>query len=194
MSEIRVAIPLHGKMAARAFHQPSFRRNLAEGGLKPFYFLSPIYYRSFEFDPEQYFELQVDQYDDQYEKHFFLQQLRMLRRFVIVTETTDLRFREFVENKLFDATLLGMAGQMAFVNSFRGMPGMGRLLMWLERQFYVTHAHDESFKNQAVSSVLTPGLGNYGYWNEGNFAREAQRMNIPVFTAITNYDNIVNIG
>lgn len=194
MSEIKIAIPLHGKMAARAFHQPSFRQHLAEGGFKPLYFLSPYYFRSFDFDPEQYFELQVEQYEAQYQKSFLLQQLRMLRRFVIVTETTDLRFRETIESKLFNATLLGMSGQMAFVNAVRRTPGMGRFLTWLETQLYATHAHDEKFKEQNISCVLTPGMGNFGFWNEGNFAREAQRMGLPTFAAITNYDNIVNMG
>lgn len=194
MSEIKIGIPLHGKMAARAFHQPYFRQKLAEGGFKPQYFLSPVYYRVFDFDPEQYFELQVEKYDALYQKHFLLQQLRMLRRFVVVTETTDLRFRELIESKLFDATLPGMAAQMLFVSMFRRMPGMGMLLAWMERQFFVTHAHDEVFRQQHISCVLTPGMGNYGFWNENKFSHEAQRMGIPIFTAITNYDNIVNMG
>lgn len=194
MSEIKIAIPLHGKMAARAFHQPSFRQRLAEGGFKPLYFLSPVYYRSFEFDPEQYFELETDVYDEYYAKHFLLQQLRMLRRFAVVTETTDLRFREMIEAKLFDATLLGMAAQMTYVTALRRIPGMGRLLAWLEKKFYVTHAHDKHFKERNVDCVLTPGMGNYNFWNEGSFALEAQRMGIPAFAAITNYDNIVNMG
>lgn len=45
-----------------------------------------------------------------------------------------------------------------------------------------------------MQCVLTPGMGNYNFWNEGNFALEAQRMRIPAFAAITNYDNIVNMG
>jgi hypothetical protein len=194
MSETKIAIPLHGKMAARAFHQPSLRRTLAEGGFKPLYFLSPNYFRSFDFDSSQYFELQVEQYDAQYQKHFLLQQLRMLRRFVVLTDTTDLRFREMIESKLFDATLLGMAIQMAYVSFLRRIPGMGRLLAGLERRFYVTHAHDSLFRENNIQCVLTPGMGNYNFWNEGNFALEAQRMGIPAFAAITNYDNIVNMG
>lgn len=194
MSEIKIAIPLHGKMAARAFHQPYFRQRLSEGGFKPLYFLSPYYFRSFDFDPEQYFELQVEQYDAQYQKHFLLQQLRMLRRFVVVTGTTDLRFRETIESKLFDATLLGLAGQLSFVNFTRNTPSMGRFLAWLETRLYVTQAHNEKLKEQNVSCVLTPGMGNFGFWNEGNFAREAQRLGLPAFAAITNYDNIVNMG
>lgn len=194
MSEIKIAIPLHGKMAARAFHQPSFRERLKEGGFKPLYFLSPYYFRSFDFDPSEYFELQVEKYDAQYQKHFLLQQLRMLRRFVVVTETTDMRFRETIESKLFDATLLGMSGQIAFVNIIRRIPGMGRFLAWFETQRYATHVYDERFKEQNISCVLTPGMGNFGFWNEGNFAREAQRLGLPAFAAITNYDNIVNMG
>lgn len=181
-------------MAAQTFHQTFFRERLSEGGFEPFYFLSPQYFRPFNFDPEKYFELQVEQYDAQYQKHFLLQQLRLLRRFVIITETTDLRFREVIESKLFDATLAGMAGQMMFVSAFRRIPGMGKLLEWMEKQFYPTHAHDRYFKELGIECVLTPSMGNYNYWSEGSFALEAQRMGIPVYAAITNYDNIVNMG
>jgi len=194
MTEINIGIPLHGKMAARAFHQPSFLQRLVDSGFKPFYFLSPHYFRSFQFNCGQYFELQTNYFDDFYSEHFLLQQIRMLRRFVVVTETTDLRLRETIERKLFTATLLGMSWQMAFVNFFRHIPGMGRFLMWLEKQLFVTHAHDAVLKEQNISCVLTPGMGNYGFWNEGMFAREAQRMGIPAFAVITNYDNIVNMG
>ncbi|MCZ2127908.1 MAG: hypothetical protein LC099_09080 [Anaerolineales bacterium] len=194
MTEIKIAIPLHGKMAARAFHQPSFRRRLTESGFAPLYFLSPVYFRAFDFDPEKYFELQVESYDAQYEKHFLLQQLRMLRRFVVVTETTDMRFREVIESKLFDATLFGMSAQMTFVGATRRLPAMGRLLAELETRLYPTHEHEKQFKERNVSCVLTPGMGNYGFWNEGAFAREAQRIGLPTFAAITNYDNIVNMG
>lgn len=194
MSEIKIAIPLHGKMAARAFHQPSFRQQLTEGGFKPLYFLSPTYFRSLEFNPDSYFELQVEQYDKQYEKYFLLQQLRMMRRFVVITETTDLRFRELIEAKLFDATLLGMAAQMTYITMLRKIPSVGKFLAWLERKLFITHAHDEYFREQEIQCVLTPGMGNYNFWNEGNFALEAERMGLPVFAAITNYDNIVNMG
>jgi len=194
MSEIKIAIPLHGKMAARAFHQPAFRQRLAEGGFKPLYFLSPAYFRAFDFDPNQYFELQVGKYDAQHQKYFLLQQIRMLRRFVVVTDTTDLRFREMIESKLFDATLLGMALQMTYVSFLRRIPGIGRLLAGLEKQFYITHAHDTYFRENNIQCVLTPGMGNFNFWNEGNFALEAQCMGIPAFAAITNYDNIVNMG
>ncbi len=194
MPEIKIGIPLHGKMAARAFHQPSFRECLAEGGFKPLYFLSPYYFQSIDFDPEQYFELQTDVYEDSFKKHFLIQQMRLLRRFVVVTETTDLRFRETIESKLFDATLLGMAGQMTYVSLLRRIPGMGKLLASLERLFFTTHAHDRQFKELNIQCVLTPGMGNFGFWNEGSFALEAQRMGLPAFAAITNYDNIVNMG
>jgi len=194
MTGIKVGVPLHGKMVARAFHQPFFRDRLLENGINPVYFLSPTYFRSFEFDPEKYFELQVDQYDAQYQKYFLLQQLRLLRRFVVVTDTTDLRFREAIESKLFDATFIGMATQMSYVSLIRRIPQIGKLLAWLERSLYETHVHDKVIVEQGLQCVLTPGMGNYGYWNEGNFALEAHRLNLPVFAAITNYDNIVNMG
>lgn len=194
MSEIKIGIPLHGKMAARTFHQPSFRQNLVQSGLKPLYFIVGYYLQALNFDPGQYFELHGDVYEKQYQEHFLLQQLKLLRRFSVVTETTDMRFREVIESKLFDATLLGMAAQMTYVGSIRRIPQVGKLLAWLERNLYATHAHDSVLKEQGVQCVLVPGMGNFGFWNEGNFAIEAQQLGIPAFAAITNYDNIVNMG
>jgi hypothetical protein len=194
MSEIKIGIPLNGKMAARTFHQPSFRQNLVQSGLKPLFFIVGYYLKALKFDPSQYFELHGDFYEEQYQKHFLLQQLKLLRRFSVVTETTDMRFREVIESKLFDATLMGMSAQMTYVGAVRRIPGVGRLLAWLERNLYPTHAHDAVLKEQGVQCVLVPGMGNFGFWNEGNFALEAQRLGIPAFAAITNYDNIVNMG
>lgn len=194
MPDIKIAIPLHGKMAARAFHQPVFREKLLEAKFKALYFLSPYYYRAMDLNTEQYLELQVEQYNEQYNQSFLLQQLRLLRRFVVVTETTDMRFREVIESKLFDATLLGMAIQMSYVSFLRRIPGLGNSLMRLESSLYPSNAHIEVLQNRNIDAVLTPGMGNFGFWNEGNFAREAQRLGIPVFAAITNYDNIVNMG
>jgi hypothetical protein len=105
-----------------------------------------------------------------------------------------MRFREVIESKLFDATLLGMAVQMSYVSLLRRLPGLGRLLRQLETQFYATHVHDKKFKQQEIDCVLTPGMGNFGFWVEGSFAREAQNMGMPAFAVVTNYDNIVNMG
>lgn len=194
MENIKIGIPLYGKMAARAFHQPSFRQDLAENDFNALYFLGWYYLNSFDFNPKQYFELKIKVYEEQYKNRFFLQQLRMLRRFVVVTETTDLRFREAIEAKLFDATLVGMAAQMTYISLFRRLPGAGSFLAWLERTLYKTNAHTNVLREQAIQCVLIPGIGNFGFWNESNFALEARRMDIPVFAAITNYDNIVNMG
>lgn len=194
MSKINIAIPLYGKMAARALHQPSFKYELLDRGFKPLYFLNSVHLKLFDFDPKQYFELRVDEYEKHHADHFFLQQIRMLRRFVVVTDTTDLRFREMIQTKLFDATLLGMSAQMAFVALARRIPGVGRVLAWLEREFYTPHVHDLQLKELDVQCVLTPGIGNFGFWQEGSFALEAQRQGIPSFAVVTNYDNIVNMG
>ncbi len=194
MSDEKVGIPLHGKMAARALHSASFRECLGANGLKPVYFLSPHYFRSFDFDPNQYFELRIEDYDQYFRKHALLQNLKMLRRFVVRTETTDLRFREMIASKLFNASIWGIGASLFYIDIVRRIPNIGNLLLWLETTFYATHAHDRSFEEQGIDCVLTPGMGNFNFWNEGNFALEAQRSNIPAFAAITNYDNIVNMG
>lgn len=190
----KIAIPLHGKMSARVFHQPLFRERLSSAGFEPFYFLSTYYYKSFEFNPNHYFELQIKAYDDYYSNHIMLQQLKLLRRFVVVTETTDLRLRETVEDKLFNSRAWGVAGSLLYIDFLRRIPKLGKLLVFLEKQFYVPEVHGSHLEKLGTDCVLTPGVGYFGFWNEGYFALEAQKRGLPVFSAVTNYDAIVNKG
>ncbi|NUQ60358.1 MAG: hypothetical protein HUU12_13460 [Anaerolineales bacterium] len=183
MSEIKIGIPLGGKMATRVLHQPSFRARLANSGFKPVYFMWSQYFRSFDFDPEQYRELRVEEYDKYDQKRRLLRTMKKLRRFVIITETTDLRFREEVESILYDSPASQVGSYIFFTDFLRRIPNMGKFLLWLE-----------STRESGLKCALTPGIGNYGFGHAGNFAREAQKQNLPVFASITNYDNIVNMG
>lgn len=194
MSDIKLGIPLGGKMATRVLHQPSFQARLAENGLKPVYFMWSQYFRSFDFDPEQYRELRVEAYDKYDQEHRLLRTMKKLRRFVIITETTDLRFREEVESTLYDSPASQVGSYIFFTDILRRTPGMGSLLLWLESTFYRPRFHEKDIRESGLNCVLTPGIGNYGYGHAGNFAREAQQQNLPVFASITNYDNIVNMG
>lgn len=191
---MNIAIPLYGKMSARALHQPALQKELNTHGFTSYYFLNPLHLHELELNPAQYFGLQVAKYDEYYVNHFILQQLRMLRRFVVVTETTSMRFREMIQTKLFDATLSGMSAQMFFVNAIQRMKGLGPFLQWGEKEFFTPFVHDKQFGELGITCVLTPGIGNYGFWYEGSFAIEAQRRGIPAFAIIANYDNLVNMG
>src|SRR3990172_2713972 len=159
----KIAIPLHGKMSSRVFHQPLFRERLNAAGFEPFFFLSPHYFRSFDFDPKHYFELGVNAYDGYFEKHVLLQQLKQLRRFMVLTETTDLRFREMIEEKLFTSQPWGIAGSLLYVDGMRQIPKLGRLLAFLEKQFYIPKVHGMHLKEIGAKCVLTPGIGYYGF-------------------------------
>ena len=194
MKDIKIGIPLGGKMATRVLHQPSFRTLLANSGFKPVYFMWSKYFRSFQFDPEQYQELRVEEYDKYDQAHRLLRTMKKLRRFVIITETTDLRFREEVESTLYDSPASQVGTYIFFTDFLRRIPNMGAFLLWLESNFYQPNFHEREIRERELSCVLTPGIGNYGYGHAGNFAREAQKQNLPVFASITNYDNIVNMG
>jgi len=194
MNNIKIGIPLGGKMATRVLHQPSFRIFLVEEGFKPIYFLWSYYFRSFEFDPEQYMELRVESYDNYDQAHRLLRTMKKLRRFVIITETTDLRFHEEVEHLLYDNPASEVAAYIFFTDLFRRVPKAGNLLLWLENKFFLPSFHRQDIQNSGLNCVLTPGMGNYGFGHAGNFAREAQQLGLPVFSTITNYDNIVNMG
>lgn len=194
MKITRIAIPLHGKMSSRVFHQPLFRERLQSAGFDPLFFLSPHYFKAFDFDPQRYFELRIHDYEQHYSRHVLLQNLRLLRRFAVITETTDLRLRETVEEKLFNSRIWGIAGSLIYIDVMRRIPKLGRLLALIEKFFYVPQVHGPQLKEIGAKCVLTPGIGYYGFWNEGSFVLEAQKLGLPVFSAITNYDAIVNKG
>jgi len=194
MSEIKIGIPLGGKMATRVLHQSSFRSRLTEGGCVPVYFLWSNYFRAFEFDPQKYRELQVERYDDYDQKHRILRSMKKLRRFVVMTETTDLRFREEVESILYDSPAVNVGAYIFYTDMIRRLPNIGNILLWMEEQFFRPSFHENDIRDCELDCALTPGIGNYGYGHAGNFARELQRLNLPTFATITNYDNIVNMG
>jgi hypothetical protein len=195
VSDLKVAIPLHGKMATRSFHSSLFRGSLEARGLAPLYFVGPHYFHALELDPAQYFELKTDRYGQLVSRHRWLKELSELRRFVVRTETTDLRLRETIEDSLFASRRLSQVwSYAALMDILRRIPRLGELAAWSEAVLYKTHEHDQDLKSQAVDCVLTPGFGSYGFQHEGLFAREAQALGLPVISAITNYDNVVNRG
>lgn len=194
MNNIKLGIPLHGKMSSRTFHSALFRDCLSENGIAPAFFLTFDYLESFNFDPERYFELKVKKYEAYYQKHAFLRTLKSLRRFVVVTETTDLRLREEIESIIFDKDLWKISGYLLYTDILRHVPRLGDFLLWLENKMYETHVHSDLISRKQLTCALTPGTGNYRYEYAGQFALEAQSMGLPVFSAITNYDNIVNMG
>jgi hypothetical protein len=182
-------------MAMRSFHMPQFRQTLEQHGLIPLYFIAPHYFQTGQLDPARYFELKTDQYNDLFERQRLLRDLAELRRFVVRTETTDLRFRESIDVRLFNHGPVAKAWVYAAgMDILRRVPGLGHLAAWCEDVLFPLHVHERILKEEGVGCVLTPGTGSYGFWNEGLFAREARRLGLPVFAAITNYDNIVNMG
>jgi hypothetical protein len=195
VNDLRLAIPLHGKMATRSFHSSLFRSSLEARGMAPLYFVGPHYFHALELDPAQYFELKTDKYGQLVSRHRWLRELSELRRFVVRTETTDLRLRESIEDTLFASRRLSQVwSYAAMMDILRRIPRLGELAAWSEAVLYKTHEHDQDLKSQAVDCVLTPGFGSYGFQHEGLFAREAQALGLPVISAITNYDNVVNRG
>jgi hypothetical protein len=195
MADLKLAIPLFGKMATRTFHNATFRKILAQHGLTPLYFIGSYYFRNVALDPGQYQELRTEQYDAFLQQRALPRLLAGLRRFAVRTETTDLRFRETIESLLFEEAPAAKAWLYgAAIDALRHVPGIGSLAAWCEGALFPTHVHDAALRRETAHVVLTPGTGSFGFWNEGLFAREAQRLGLPVVAAITNYDNVVNMG
>lgn len=196
MHDLRLAIPLHGKMAVRSFHSSDFLSAMERNDIRPAFFLGPDYFRFANTFSFLYFPLKTSEYDDPsrqtYKRLTFLS--KSIRRFGVRTETTDLRFRESVESLLFHTPMFRVWSYAATVDILRRVPGISRLACWWENYKDSTSVHEGALQDLGISSVLTPGFGSYGFGYEGLFAREAKRLGIKVFSGITNYDNILNRG
>lgn len=195
MDAVKVAIPLFGKMAMRSFHRASLRDILQRHGMSPVYFVASHYIRNGLVNGGDYCELRTDQYEELLRANRLFRALAECRRFAVRTETTDLRFRESIEQLLFRTGSVAAVWSYALaMDLIRRIPELGRVLAWTEGTVFRTHLHDAALRANEIQAVLTPGPGSYGFWNEGFFAREAKRLGLPVFAAITNYDNVVNMG
>jgi hypothetical protein len=195
MNHARLAIPLHGKMAARSLHTGLFARSLLERRLDPLYFIGPQYSNTGLLDNQRYFLLDTDFYGSFINRNWLLQNLMELRRFAVRTETTDLNLRIQLDGILFAAENLSRVWlRAARMDLLRRIPGLGEAAVWIESCFYRTSVHTATLKSQDIRAALIPGLGSDGFQQEGFFAREAQALKIPVISTISNYDNIVSRG
>jgi hypothetical protein len=193
---MNLAIPIHGKMATRTFYCPEFISALKINSVEPIYFLSPHYFEQSSDLLDGFKKLDIDAYDNFRNNSALLRILEDTRRYIVRTETTDLRFRQMMEMHLFSKrSVYKNLRAFAFNDMLRNMPsGFGKVLRRIEEIFYKTDAHMGDLYNRGIAAVLIPGTGTYGFRNECLFAREARRIGIPIYSAVTNYDNIVNRG
>lgn len=195
MTHAPLAIPLFGKLATRSYHSPQLSDVFARHGLTPKYFVGSKTFRASNLDPNTYFELRTDKYESFEDGHLLLKILKDVRRFIVRTETTDLRLRERIESLLFDKSPLSrLWGYAMMLDFLRRIPKLDEFSVWCEKEFFKTQLHSDVLTHQNIKAVLTPGMGGYGFYNECLFAREAQALGIKTFASITNYDNIVNMG
>ncbi len=181
-------------MATRSFHNPDFQTALCGRGLDPVYFISPQYYRTSVGASLPYQQLHSDVYDELFARRRSLRISTLVRRFAVRTDTTDLRFRETIERALFSWHPVAYTwAYAATVDFLRRVPRIGDIANLIEGAARTT-THADVMRLEGIRAVLAPGLGNFGFWNEGLFSREAARLGIPVFATITNYDNLVNMG
>lgn len=195
MSFTNIAIPLFGKMATRSYHSSQLIQALERRGFTPRYFISSKYLENCSLDRDRYFDLNTEAYDRYASEHSLLKLLREIRRFSVRTETTDLRFRERIEQMLFDRSPVAKPVVYGLgLDLLRRIPGVARLACAAECALFDTAFHLKTLQEREIRCVLTPGMGGHSFYNEGFVAREARRLGLATFASITNYDNLVNMG
>ena len=195
---MRLAMPLNGKMAFRSFHNRDFMSRLSDQAIDPCFYLDPAVL-SEDLPASRYAPFHMDRYRDLYSNNKLLNRAATLRRFTVRTESTNVRFKDSMWNFLSAdpggdrKNLFRPLAYIFLMDLLRQFKSVGALAVWLEGRVK-TDFHLASLKEQGIDGVLTPGVGNFGFLFEGRFALEAQQLDIPVFSAVTNYDNLVNRG
>lgn len=191
----RVAIPLYGKMAFRSFHTQEFIKKLNEIGLNPTYYIDSKFLVQ-PIDNNRYSKLFCQEYEKLYSSNNVLKFILEVRRFLVHTETTQLRFRDSLWDKFIfsDKPILFSVSYIVAMEILRRMRLFAPLFVKIENSLAKTSYHIQDLKKREINCVLTPGVGSYGFLHEGLFALEAQRAGIRVVSSISNYDNIINRG
>lgn len=190
-----IAIPLYGKMAFRSFHTREFIRKLNSRGFSSVYYVDGKFLTA-GIDKGQYALFFCEKYKELYSGRSILRFFSELRRFLVCTKTTQLRFRDSLWDKFIfsDRPICFSIAYIVSMDVLRRMRFLAPVFMNLEHSFAKTDYHLKDLKKRNVKCVLTPGVGSYGFLYEGLFAIEAQRAGINVVSSISNYDNIINRG
>lgn len=175
---------------------PSLLRSFSAQGLSTHFYLDSANFRRGEIpriQEESYLPLKNREFDSFYQGKPLLHFLMQARRFLIPTETADMRLRERLDQLLCSQGRVSAAVLYgALIKSLQALPGSRRAALALEQSLGKTSLYSEHFTGP--TKVLTPGIGGFGFWQEAAFAREAIRAGVPVYSTITNYDNLVNMG
>jgi hypothetical protein len=187
-----VAIPLCGKMAFRSFHTAEFMRQLNGCAVEPVYFIEPEYFS--DGMDSRYERFSVEKYESLYSRPF-LRLCSELRRVWLATETIDQRVRDMFHELAFSKkSVAKVLLFLSSLNAARSLRPLAPAVLALEQAVARTVEHTRALKDRGISSVLTPGMGSYGFLWEGLLAREAHRIGLRTVSAISNYDNVVNRG
>lgn len=123
------------------------------------------------------------------------QLLRLIRRFSVRNESTEIKFREFISEDLFTHSSLA-----AILAAYQGIAlasrtaGAGAICRFLERWLYRSSVFDKPIEDSRYDIALLSSVGNFGFEAECLFARECSRAGIKTVSVVTNYDNFLNRG
>lgn len=183
-------------MAVRAFHSVLFYKALHKYDLFPIYFISNEALLDNASENKRKYEiLKIIEHDKLYQSRIVSRFCAKARHFAVKTSTTDLRFREDIEQSITtEKSIFRISSESLLYDLIRHIPNIGKILLLLETNLTKTNIYNDSFRKNKIELILTPAMGNNGFLHEGIIAREAKRYKIKTLSAISNYDNIVNKG
>lgn len=191
MNPKHIAIPLHGKMIYRSLHTLHLGRIFHDTCLKPVYYVEKELLPT---DNDSYAELHLDAYQ-RLLKRPYMQFSNYLRWFMVQTQSTESRFRNMISESAWTTDNLNITLLKALgLNILRNAKFLGPVLAWGEEQLETPKDHTESLKANQIRGILVSGVGNRDFEIGALFAREARQQKLPVFSNITNYDNLLSKG
>lgn len=191
MSERVLGIPMIGKMMFRTFHGRHFISCLKEKNIVPIYFSDEKNISSGGIDGTKYVEFPAETDVGYLERAI----LRPFRRFVTPTATADLRFRDSLYQGLFgDHPVEPWMRYAILLNILRKQRYLAPLSVKLSKHLVRNSAYRDAILKHDVKTLLTGGIGSYGFDFANAMVYEAQKIGVKIVSAVSNYDNITNRG
>lgn len=185
----RIGILLSGKMSFSALHTDDVREQAHRTGYEVEYLLDSTS------GDASHITFDGHRLRNHLGQSRLYQLLRLIRRFSVQNESTEIKFREFIGEDLFRHRSLSgiLAGYLAMAMAAR-VPGAGAICRALEKAFFPSTVFAETAGCGRYDIALLSSVGNFGFEAECLFARECVRAGIKTVSVVTNYDNFLNRG
>ena len=188
---MKIVMPMNGKMSISCFGTSSvlsqFERNNVE--------LKRVVRHAINREDSKF--LSSSSLDEEYEQLIRRTKfLRACRRFCLKSSSRELKFSDFIATRAFSD--LGRKNAFLFGQLAIQVISRNKILSevchkterWMAPQAKIM----KFLLDSGADRILSPSIGNYGFEWECYFSWAAEKLRIPRYAVVTNFDNLTNRG